>query len=418
MLPKVKTPTKRLEKYQNFITKKQLKEINELSAELKGTRVNLINSTPRGGGVAEILKSLVPLMKGVGLKAEWYTIPARNSFFKITKEMHNALQGKNYNFSFSHRKQYLRNVERSAYLMQDMKADIWVVNDPQPAGVIQFLPCFRPAVCRMHIDLTSPNRDVWNFVAGFLEMYDRIIVSSKEFVKPEFKREAVIFQPAIDPLMPKNQPLNLNFSKEILKSFGINIEKPLISQISRFDPWKDPLGVIQAYQIAKKKIPDLQLAMVGLFLAQDDPEALKVYKTVKKETEKDPNVFLFSDPSVLGSLQVDTFVNAVQVGSDVVLQKSTREGFGMTVAEAMWKRKPVIGGNAGGIKLQIVDGKNGFLVSTPQQTADRIVELIENPKLCEKIGQKAHLTVKNKFLIPRLLRDYLKLFKQLLSLPS
>jgi len=415
MLPEVKTPIKKIEKYKKFITNHQLKEIKRLAKELKGLKVNLINSTPRGGGVAEILKSLVPLMKGVGLEAEWYTIPGREDFFKITKEMHNALQGKSYEFPFSHRKRYLYHMIRSAYLMQDMKADIWVVHDPQPAGVIQFLPNFHPAVCRLHIDLSSPNKEVWNFVAGYLEMYDKVIVSSKEFVRPDIKKEAIIFPPAIDPLMPKNQPMGLKAAKHILKSFGINGPGPLISQVSRFDPWKDPLGVIEAYKIAKKKFPNLQLAMVGFFLAQDDPEAMKVFKRVKKEAEKDPNVFLFADINRLGGLQVDTFVNAIQVASRVILQKSIREGFGLTVAEAMWKGKTVIGGNTGGIKLQVKNGQNGFIVSTVQQTANRIVELLEKPKMNEKMGERAHLTVKNNFLITRLLRDYLKLFKQLKS---
>lgn len=415
MLPKVETSIVKLERYQNFLTKKQSKEIEKLSVELKGLKINLINSTPRGGGVAEILKSLVPLMKGIGLKAEWYTIPARNDFFKITKEIHNALQGKEYGFPFAHRKKYLRHIERSACLMQEMKADIWVVHDPQPAGVIQFLPYFRPSVCRLHIDLTSPNREVWNFVAGFLEMYDKIIVSSKEFIKPKIKKESVVFPPAIDPLMPKNQPLSLRVSKQILKSFGIHPQKPLISQISRFDPWKDPLGVIEAYQIAKKEIPDLQLALVGFFLAQDDPEAMKVFKKVKKKVEKDSNIFLFADPNWLGGLKIDSFVNAIQVSSDIIIQKSIREGFGLSVAEAMWKKKTVIGGNAGGIKLQIKDGQNGFLVANPQQTAKRIIELFKNPKLNKKMGRKAYLTVKRRFLMPRLLRDYLKLFQQLIA---
>ncbi len=415
MLPKVKTPIQKLEKYQNFLKKKQFEEIKTISASLKGLRVNLINSTPRGGGVAEILKSLVPLMKGVGLKAEWYTIPAREDFFKITKEMHNALQGKAYNFSFSARKKYLHHMEKSALLMADMTADIWVIHDLQPAGVIQFFPHFHPSVCRLHIDLTSPNQEVWNFVAEYLTIYDKVVVSSKEFIKPEIKRKAVIFPPAIDPLMPKNQPLNLRASENILRSFGINSEKPLIAQVSRFDPWKDPLGVIKAYRIAKKEIPDLQLAMVGFFLAQDDPEAMKVFRMVKREAGKDPDLYLFADLNILGSLKVDTFVNAIQVASDIILQKSIKEGFGLTVAEAMWKGKPVIGGNTAGIKLQIKNGKNGFIVSTAQETAEKTIELIKNPELAKKMGNQAHLTCKRNFLLPRLLKDYLKLFQNLIS---
>ncbi len=418
MLPEVKTPVKKLEHYQKLITKSQHAEIKNLAKDLKGLKVNLINSTPRGGGVAEILKSLVPLMKGVGLKAKWYTIPGREDFFKITKEMHNALQGKKYEFPFSHRKRYLYHMIRSASLMQDMQADIWVVHDPQPAGVIQFLPRFHPSVCRLHIDLTSPNKEVWDFVSGYLEMYDRVIVSSKAFIKPETEREAVVFAPAIDPLATKNQPMDLKNAKHILKSFGIDSSKPLITQVSRFDPWKNPLDVIKIYRLVKKKFPGLQLAMVGFFLAQDDPEGMKVFKRVEKEAKKDPDIFLFADINLLGGLQVDTFVNAAQAVSNAILQNSVREGFGLTVSEAMWKGKAVVGGPAEGIKLQIKDGVNGFITKNPQQAAEKIVRLIKNPALAKKLGRKAHQTVKNNFLMPRLLKDYLKLFKQLNSAPQ
>ena len=413
MLPLVKTPTIKLDTYSDLITEELLEEIKELSKDLKGLKVFHVNATPRGGGVAEVLKSLVPLIKGVGLKAEWYTMPPRNSFFEITKKMHNALQGKNYHFPFSARQKYIFHMVRTAELMNGMRPDIWIIHDPQPAGVAMFLPNFYPAISHLHIDLTSPNREVWEFVAGFLECYDKVILSSKEFIKEEIKEKAIVFQPALNVLSPKNQPLSLNNAKEILRNFGIDPNKPLMTQVSRFDPWKDPLGVIEAYRLAKKKIPDLQLALVGLFLARDDPEAERVYKKAKEKAANDPNIFLFADIEKLGSLKVDVFVNAMQVASDVILQKSIREGFGMTVAEAMWKEKPVIGGNVGGIKLQIKDGKNGFLVSCSEEAAKKTVRLIQNPQLTKKLGKVAKKTVKEKFLIPRLLKDYLKLFKEI-----
>jgi len=413
MLPLVKTPTQKLEKYKSFISDELFEEIKNLTQQLKGLKVNIVNSTPRGGGVAEILKSLVPLMKGEGVKAEWYTIPPREDFFKITKEIHDALQGKEYIFPFWHRVRYLQHIERSASLMRDMKSDIWVIHDPQPAGVILYLPQFHPSICRLHIDITSPNKETWNFFAGIFRMYDKIVLSSKEFIKKEIKEKVVVFPPAIDPLMPKNQSLDLTAAKGILKNYGIDTSRPLISQVSRFDPWKGFLEVIEAYLFVKKKIPGLQLAMVGFFLALDDPEAAKIYKLVKSKSEKNPDIFLFSDPQMLGSLKVDDFVNAIQVGSDVILQNSIREGFGLTVAEAMWKGKAVIGGNVGGIKLQIQNGENGFLVSNSKELAKRIIQLIKNPGLAKKLGETARETVKEKFLIPRLLRDYLKLFKEL-----
>jgi trehalose synthase len=413
MLPLVKTHIQKLEKYKGIISDERLEEIEGISRDLKGLRVIMVNSTPRGGGVAEVLKSLVPLMKGAGIKAEWYTIPPREDFFKITKEIHNALQGKEYVLPFPHRVRYLKHIETSASLMRDMKADIWVIHDPQPAGVILYLPHLHPSVCRLHIDLTSPNPETWKFFAGSLIMYNKIIVSSKEYVKKELKEKTVVFPPAINSLASKNQPLDLNVSREILKSYGIDTSRPLISQVSRFDPWKGILGVIEAYQLSKKKIPGLQLALVGFFLARDDPEAMKTFESVRKKTERDPDIFLFFDTDRLGSLRVDTFVNAIQIGSDVILQNSVREGFGLSVSEAMWKSKAVIGGNCAGIKLQIQNGKNGFLVSSPDEAAKRIVQLVKNPELAKRLGKAAKETVKEKFLMPRLLSDYLKLFKEL-----
>ena len=413
MLPLVKTPIQKLEKYQDIISDSLFEEINYLAKDLKGLKVVHINSTPRGGGVAEMLKSLVPLMKGVGIKAQWHTIPARQGIFEITKKIHNALQGKDYEFSVPDQKKYLSYLKEITFLMKDTEADIWVIHDPQPAGIISYFPDFHPSICCLHIDLTSPDKKVWDFIAGFLKEYNKVILSLEQYIKPEIREKSVVFPPGIDPLQLKNQPLNLKEAKEILESFGISSQKPLISQVSRFDIFKDPLGVIKAYKVAKKEVPLLQLVLVGFFLASDDPQAINVYEKCKKESENDPNIFLFSDANLLSGLKVDTFVNAIQTGSDVILQKSVKEGFGLTVTEAMWKEKPVIGGNVGGIKLQIKDGQNGFLVDTPQQAGKRIIQLIKNPDLAKKISKEAHQTVKENFLIPRVLRDYLKLFKEL-----
>lgn len=413
MLPIVETQSQKLEQYEDLISRELLDEIKALAQNMRGLKVFHINATPRGGGVAEILKSLVPLMKGVGLKAEWYTIPPQNSFFEITKKMHNALQGKEYKFPFADRKKYILHAARSASLMREMEPDIWVIHDPQPAGVVMFLPQFHPSISRIHIDLTSPNHDVWKFVSAFLNNYDKVIVSSPDFIRKEIQDQTEVFQPAIDVFSVKNRLAPIESAGEILRNFGINPDRPFIAQISRFDPWKDPLGVIEAYWLAKKKIPTLQLALVGFMLAQDDPEAKKIYQKAKKKAEKDPDIFLFADVAKLGSLKVDVFVNAVQTAADVILQKSIREGFGMTVAEAMWKKKPIIAGNTGGIKLQIKNGENGFLASAPEETASRIIQLIEDPGLCKKIGEEAKKTIRENFLMPRLLRDYLRLFRKL-----
>ena len=414
MLPEIKTPTRKLEKYKDIIPSHLFDEIKKIAAGLKGLKVVHINATPRGGGVVELMSSLVPLIKGVGLKAAWHNNPSGEKFFTITKKIHNAFQGEGFEFPFSARKLYIRHMEKTAKLMQDMKFDLCVIHDPQPVGVAAFLPNFHPAIWRVHIDSSYPNRETWEFIHPFMLMYDKIVFTSKEFIGPSLPQDKItVFPPAIDPLNIKNRPLNLNTAKNIIKILGVNPNKPLAVQVGRFDFWKDQLGTAEAYQIVKKKIPNLQLAFLGLFLARDDPEAAKVFKEVQKKVKDDPDVFLFSDPKQLGSLKVDLFVNAFQTAATVVMQKSIREGFGLTVTEAMWKGKPVIGGNVGGIKLQIQDGKNGFLVSSPKEAARRMTQLIENPKMSEELGKKAKETVREKFLTPRLLRDHLKLYQKL-----
>ena len=413
MLPQVKTPIRTIKDYQGIISDSLFEEINDLAKDLKGLRVVHIKSTPRGGGVAEVLKSLVPLMKGVGIKAQWYTIPAREDIFEITKGIHNALQGKDYNLSSSAQRKYLEYLKETAFLMEGMRSDIWIIHDPQPIGIVSYFPKFHPSLCRLHIDLTCPNEKVWGFLVSFLKEYDRIILTSQDYIKPEIKEKSIVFSPGIDPLTFKNQQMDKERAKRILESVGLSVKKPLISQVSRFDIFKDPQGVIEAYKIAKKEIPSLQLALVGFFLALDDPEAIGVYEKIKKESGGDPDIFLFANADKLSGLKIDTFINAVQTISNVVLQKSIREGFGLTVAEAMWKRKSVVGGNVGGIKLQIKDGQNGFLVDNPQEAGERIIQLIKNPGFSEKLGNKARETVRKNFLMPRVLRDYLKIFREL-----
>lgn len=413
MLPQVKTKTQKLERYKDIIPDSLFEQIRSLAPKFKGLRVVHLNSTPRGGGVAEVLKSLVPLMKGVGVEAEWHTIPSREDFFEITKKIHNALQGKKYGFLKSDQKKYLEYIKEIAEMAQEIKADVWVLHDPQPAGIIKFLPEIKPAISHIHIDTSFPDKKTWAFIKDILKKYDKIIFSAKEFLQPTLDKEKIeIFPPAIDPLTEKNKELSFRRAKLILESFGLDPQKPLVCQVSRFDPWKDPIGVIKAYKIAKKKVPNLQLAYAGLFLSHDDPEAMRIFQKAEQESKDDPDIFLFSNPDRLGSLRVDTFVNACQTGSDIVLQKSIKEGFGLTVSEAMWKGRPVIGANVGGIKLQIENNKNGFLVSSVEEAGARIVELLKNKELSSKLGRAAKETVRQKFLMPRLLYDYLNLFKE------
>ncbi len=414
MLPKTHTQEKKLEDYKNLIKPQLYNQIKNLSVDLRGLKIAHINATSQGGGVAELLKSLVPLMNNMGLDAGWYTLPPGKMFFKITKNIHNILQGERKKLSKTKKAIYFRQNKKAAKLMKDIDADIYVIHDPQPLPLIRYHPNLHPSILRMHIDLSDPEPSTWQMLFPYVLSYDKTIFSMKEFINGHIpKNKACICPPAIDPLSPKNIPLDQETAKEIVKNLGINIKNPLISQIARFDVWKDPIGVIRAYKIAKKKIPKLQLALIGLFLAQDDPEAIKVFKKVKKESAKDPDIYLFSDIREI-NIENDTLVNAFQVASNVVLQKSIKEGFGLTVTEAMWKGKPVIGGNVGGIKLQIQDGENGFLVNSPEQASKKIIKLINNPELAEKMGKRAKETVRENFLTPRLLRDYLKLFTELI----
>lgn len=414
MLEKVKTKKQDFKRYRGLISEALFAEVKKLARKLRDLKVVHVNSTPEGGGVAEILKTLVPLMENLGLCAEWYTIPGDEEFFD-KKFLHDPLQGAKKNIPDDFFDYYLSHLENIAKLFNDIKADVWVIHDPQPAGLIKFVPHMHPAISRFHIDTSSPNKKTFDFFLPILEAYDKIIFSAEDFVCKGIPKDKInIFQPAIDPFSLKNKIMPSTQIKTILKKLGINSKKPLISQISRFDPWKDPIGVLKAYKIAKKKVPELQLVLAGIFLAKDDPGSEKMYKEIKERTIKEKDVFLFGEPKTTKGIDVDIFVNAIQRASNVVLQKSIKEGFGLTVTEAMWKGKVVIGGNIGGIKKQIKNEENGFLVKSPEETAKKIIKIIEDKKLRRKIGRKARESVRENFLMPRLLRDYLSLFREIM----
>jgi len=414
MLLQVPLSKKKIEDYRKLIKDDLYQEIKELAGQFRGLKIVHINATSLGGGVAEILNTLAPLTNDLGIKCQWFVLPPDKKFFTITKKIHNSLQSEGVILTSEEKSFYLSKNQEIAGFLEDIKADIWIIHDPQPLALISYYPKLRPAILRLHIDLSRPQEETWKFLLPHMQKYDKIIFSIKDFVHGDISKGKIkIFPPAIDPLSPKNISLNPESSKSILQDLEINIDKPLITQVSRFDIWKDPLGVIRAYYLAKKEIPDLQLALVGLILAQDDPEAMEIFKKVRKHASGDPDIFMFSDIRKI-NIENDVLINAFQVASDVILQKSIKEGFGLTVTEAMWKARPVIGGNVGGIKIQIKNGKNGFLVNSPEEAAKRIVQLIKNPGTANQIGKEAKKTVGEKFLIPRLLRDYLKLFTELI----
>ncbi len=409
MLQKVSLRPRKLKDYKNIIEKKHYDEIKVLAKKIKGLRVLHINATSFGGGVAEILYSLIPLMQGMGIKAEWQTIVADDRLFDITKSFHNALQGKDSDINKKIERTYKRFNAYNAHLIEG-DWDIIVIHDPQPAAIPYYLPEDNTKfIWRSHIDTSSPNKKIWNFFKPFLCEYKAAIFTLKEFAPKNLPIKRKYFvPPAIDPISLKNKNISDRMTKKILESFDIKPEKPLITQISRFDIWKDPVGVIKAYKIAKKKFPDLQLVLAGS-LANDDPEGWKMYKKLEKFAAKDKNIRIFSNLTNFGNIETNVF----QKASDIILQKSTKEGFGLTVSEAMWKETPVIGGNVGGIKIQITDGKTGYLVNSIEKCAEKIVYLLENKKECEKFALNAKKYVRKKFLTPRLLRDHLKIYNSL-----
>ncbi|MDD3487355.1 MAG: glycosyltransferase [Candidatus Moranbacteria bacterium] len=408
---------RKIKSYKHFMKPELWSEIQMLAVKLKGKKIIHVNTTSHrgGGGVAEILHSLVPLMQDAGLEVEWWKIRPGHDFFEVTKNIHNTLQGDKVDLTPAEKKLYLAESKKLARDFEALSADTWIIHDPQPLLLPHFAKNIQPAILRLHIDLSKPNQKTWKFLQPFLDEYKRIIFSRHEYVFPGFSsKKAEVFSPAIDPLTAKNEPMKKEAARMILENLGMNPEKLIVAQVSRFDVWKDPLGVIRAYYLAKKEIPNLQLVLVGLTLAADDPEAREVYEKVKKYARGDADIFAFYNPR---ELQYDnnTLINAVQTGSDVIIQKSLKEGFGLTVTEAMWKKKAVIGGNVGGIKLQIRNGFNGYLVDSEEECAERIVKILKDKKLASLLGKRAKESVQEHFLAPRLLRDYLKLIAETIS---
>ncbi len=411
---RVETKPVRLETYTGIVPESQMAEANEIAGKLKGLRVAHINATPVGGGVAEILKSLVPLMQGAGINTEWYALEPDESFFRITKALHHCLQGEAEYPDDDEIEYYLAHNEKAAKALRNMgvSSDIWIVHDAQVLPFLHYLGTDSPAIWVCHADTTEPNDWMRQKLLPYIHEYRRVLFSMPEYHLEGLDPAKVsVFPPAIDPLSIKNMPFPKHKAREKLTRLGIDPMRPLVSQVSRFDRWKDPWGVIDAYRLAREKIPGLQLALVGAMSANDDADAMEVFRSVQQYAVNDPDIHLFSDPLVISSIEV----NAFQSGSDVIIQKSTREGFGLTVAEAMWKGTSVVGGDCGGIRLQIHDGETGFLVSDVPSCAERIVTLLKDRKLAERIGNAGRESVRSNYLIPRLLRDYLRLILNLVD---
>jgi trehalose synthase len=399
----------------------QVTRIKSLGKKLQGQKIIHINATAQGGGVVELLESQVALERSLGMISKWFVIDAPPKFFDVTKKIHNLVQGQPGNLSASEQSIYLEVSAklrgRFNSLVEEEQPDIVVVHDPQPLAVIQDSPHKSKMVSRIHVDLSKPNPKIIKFLAPYLNQYARIIISSKNFVpalpKPAQNRTAIIM-PAIDPNSTKNKPLAPKRATQIITQLGLDPNQPIICQVSRFDPWKDPVGVVQAYLEARKKLPQLQLVLAGIMNAKDDPEAVKVFAKVKKLVNNDPQIILISNATQLGKISINEMVSAVFSASDVVLQKSIKEGFGLTITEAMWKGKAVVGGNAQGIRLQIKNNQNGLIVSNAKQAARAIVKLINNKKLRDRLGRAAIQAVKKQFLLPRYLLQNLQVYTEII----
>ena len=413
MYSRLDHPPVRFDDYRPLLDPKLADELAAVAGELGKLRVLHLNSTATGGGVAEILQSMVPLGNSLGIETERIVInPDAAEFFDVTKKIHNMLQGSEGELSPEELGIYFSCIQRVADDMKakSLTADVWFVHDPQLLPLARLLPKKEGEtwiwIC--HIDLTTPNKSVLDALMPLTQDYDQLIFSQQAYVPNDLadKVPVLIAPPAIDPLTIKNTPMDMDQAQKIVSAMGIDTSRPLISQVSRFDLWKDPWGVIDAFRIARESPPGLQLALLGLSQATDDPEGAKVYNTVADHAAGDPDIHLYFDPSEM-PVSVDEVVNAVQMASKVLMQKSTREGFGLTVTEGMWKGKPVIGGDAGGIRVQINNGVSGFLVSSPDECAQRLVELLQDEALSARIGVAAKESVRQLFLLPRLALDYL-----------
>ncbi|MBS3765162.1 glycosyltransferase [Candidatus Bipolaricaulota bacterium] len=397
---------RKIEDYRNIVGDKVISVLFKESTPLRGKRILNVNSTFTGGGVAEMLWSTVPLMNDLGIEYGWRVIHGTADFFPITKKWHNALQGEDVSVT-DHEKEIYTEINELFSRFTHIKHDVMVVHDPQPLPLISFYPKRQPWVWRCHIDLSTPDKEAWSYIKKFVLRYDNTVFSADKFAQPDLPNEKSLIAPAIDPMTTKNRNMDRSKRVEALEEHGVTLDKPLISQVSRFDKWKDPLGVVRVFEKVKESV-DAQLVLLGA-PASDDPEGQQIFRELEKETEDLDDITLINKHS-------DLLVNAVQSLSDVVIQKSKREGFGLTVTEALWKGTPVVASDVGGIPLQVIDEETGFLCDPEDYNcfARRVIELIEDETLREEIGQNGREHVKNNFLITRLMLEWIQQIKAIL----
>ncbi len=411
MLERVPLLSKELDDYADVVEPGTIDRIRSLAESLRGMRVLHVNATAYGGGVAELLATHVALLRSVGLEADWQVMSGSDEFFAITKTVHNALQGADVEWTPEMQQIYLERVAENA-LRFEGEWDYVVIHDPQPCAMREFIGNRGGAtkwVWRCHIDLTDANDRVLKFFQPYIEQYDASVFTMPQFVPHSLDVPHVVHAPpCIDPLSVKNLDMARPFVDELCKSYGIRPGDPMVCQISRFDPWKDPVGVIEAFRVVQEDVPDAQLVLAGS-MATDDPEGFHYWELAEAAAGGDPDIHLLSNIQQVGSVQI----NAFQRAADVVVQKSLREGFGLTVSEGLWKGRPVVGGRCGGIVLQIEDGVDGYLVDSVETCAKRIIELLRDPRRAGVMGAHGREHVRHSFLSTRELEDWLRLFSDL-----
>jgi trehalose synthase len=394
-----------LEQYAAVAGPEVIDQLKQLGSKVSKARVVHVNSTRKGGGVAEILDRLVPLMQEVGVDAAWDIIDGSEEFYECTKAFHNALQGEHVRIGAAHLRAYEEANERAAERLRPLlePADFVFIHDPQPARLLSLCPNRKGKwIWRCHIDISKPFLPVWKYLRRVLAGYDASIFSLSDFAQP-LPYPLYLIPPSIDPLSDKNRELSPQEITGVLHEFDLDPDRPIVLQVSRFDRFKDPVGVIEAYRFAKPYVPSLQLVLAG-GTASDDPEGEVVLREVQIAAEHDPDIHVLLLPP-----DAHRTINTLQRVATIVMQKSLREGFGLTVTEGLWKGKPVIGGNTGGIRLQVVNHHTGFLVSSPEGAALRIRYLLKNVLERQDMGRKARAFVRENFLLTRQLREYLTL---------
>ena len=405
MLQEVQLTDRSLADYAPIIGRAQIRRLREKAEPLRGKKVLHINATSFGGGVAEILHALVPLLRDLGIDARWQVILGNCEFFDVTKGFHNALHGGEFEMD-KIKETIFCGLNKACAESLENDYDVVIVHDPQPAAIRHFYPTSNAKwIWRCHVDTTSANKEVWSFLRPYVEEYDAAVFTLPEFVPKDLTIPKVhIVHPAIDPLNLKNTRLPAGQARQIAQSFTLDSKRPVLLQVSRFDMWKDPFGVIDVYRLVKEEFPQLQLALVGS-MATDDPEGWEYFCRVVNYAEGDENIHTLVN---MGDIEV----NALQRAASVIIQKSTREAFGLVVSEALWKRKPVVAGKVGGIPLQIQDAENGFLAETVEDYAAAISLLLKDGDLQKQMGNKAHEWVKQRFLITRLLENDLDIMSE------